>query len=308
MKTIGITGGTGFIGTHLTEVLKAAGYHVVIFTRDPERHKKKQHVRYAYWCPEENKCDLTYLKKLNAVINLAGAGIADKRWTDKRKKEIEESRVAGTRFLIEQVKQYAPDCNTLVSASAIGYYGADKSGVARFTEDDAPASDFLAKTCVKWEHEAEKAAKDLRTVILRFGVVLGKDGGMYKEFAKPMNLGAKPILGSGKQMISWIQVEDLAKLIATAVDKESMRGVYNAVAPQPVTHEALVSTIAKEKGGIKIPIPIPSFALKLALGELSEEILKSCTVSAQKVIDAGFHFKYPTIGKAIHAIVHAKQG
>jgi uncharacterized protein (TIGR01777 family) len=305
MKTIGITGGTGFIGRHLTEVLKTAGFQVVILTRNPEEHKKKQHVRYAYWCPEENKCDLTHFKKLNAVINLAGAGIADKRWTDKRKKEIVESRVVGTRFLVDKIKEYAPDCKVLVSASAIGYYGEDKNGYA-FSEDDPPAADFLAKTCVKWEQEAEKAANKVRTILLRFGVVLGGDGGMYKEFAKPMNLGAKPILGPGTQIVSWIQVDDLARLITAAVNNSDMRGAYNAVAPQPVSHEALVRAIAKEKGGIKIPIAVPSFAVKLMLGELSEEVLKSCTVSAQKVIDTGFHFKYDTIDKAVQATVHAK--
>lgn len=305
MKSIGITGGTGFVGTHLTEALKRAGYQVIIFTRDPEKHKKKQHVRYAYWCPEENKCDLVYLKKLHGVINLAGASIAGKRWTSKRKKEILDSRIVGTRFLVDKIKEYAPDCTTLISASAIGYYGEDKNDIP-FREEDIPANDFLAETCVKWEQEASNAADVLRTVLLRFGVVLGNDGGMYKEFAKPMGLGAKPILGSGKQIVSWIQVEDLVRLITTALANASMKGAYNAVAPKPVSHETLVRTIAQQKGGVKIQVPVPAFAVKIMLGEMSKEVLKSCTVSAQKVLDTGFQFQYDNIDKAIHATIHSK--
>ena len=304
MKNIGITGGTGFVGSYLTDALKKDGYQVVIFTRDPEKHIKKPNTRYAYWCPEENKCDLTALKTLNGVINLAGASIAGKRWTSKRKQEIRESRIIGTQFLVEKLKEYAPNCSTFISASAIGYYGSDNNNEP-FKEEDKPAKDFLADTCLKWEQAAERAADTMRTVLLRFGIVIGKDGGMYKEFAKPIGLGIKPILGSGKQIISWIQVEDLVRLISASLTNTKISGAYNAVAPNPVSHEALVQAIAKQKGGVKIPVPVPAVAVKLMLGEMSTEVLKSCTVSAQKVLHTGFQFKYNNIDSAIKATVNS---
>jgi uncharacterized protein (TIGR01777 family) len=305
MRMIGITGGTGFVGRHVAQLIKSSGDQLVIFTRDPEHHKPEEGITYAYWCPEENKCDLTALTQLDAVIHLAGAGIADKRWTAKRKKEIVDSRTLGTNFLVNKLKEYAPGCHTLIAASAIGNYGPDR-GNKPFTEDDEAYDDFLAQTCVKWETATHNADMLLRTVILRFGIVLGEDGGAYPEFAKPMSFGVVPILGSGEQVMSWIHVHDLARLILLSIDSQKMAGTYNAVSPNPVKHKDLMKTIAAKKGGIKIPAPVPAFALKLALGEMSTEVLKSCTVSNQKLQNSGFSYMYSDIDKAISAIVDGK--
>lgn len=302
MRTIGITGGTGFVGRHLTRLLTEGGNHVVIFTRKPEKARNTDKITYCYWNPDEGKCDLTCLGKLDAVVNLAGAGIAEKRWTKKRKEEIVKSRVESTNFLIAQLREHAPDCKTLVSASAIGYYGPDRTGKA-FRETDLAYNDFLGSTCRKWEQAAMQGAKSMRVVILRFGIVLGKEDGAFKQLAKPLSFGVMPILGSGNQMVSWIHVKDLAQLISYSVKEEGMKGVYNAVAPETVTHKALMETIAHAKRGMSIAMPVPAFALKLMLGEMSTEVLKSSTVSAQKLKETSFRFSYPDIQVAVRSLL-----
>lgn len=190
-------------------------------------------------------------------------------------------------------------------AVAIGFYGPDRGGKA-FTEDSPPYNDFLGKTCVKWEQAIHEADDILRTVVLRFGIVLGKDGGAYPQLAKPLSFGMMPILGDGKQVVSWIHVHDLARLIHLAIDSNSMTGTYNAVSPNPVAHKELMQTIARQKGGLKVPAPVPAFMLKVLLGEMSIEVLKSCTVSGAKLQDTGFSLMYPDIDKAVEAIIAGK--
>lgn len=302
MKVVGITGGTGFLGTRISRQLAARGYEVIIFTRHIPG-EANPHVTYAQWDPAEKKCDKNALAKIDAMIHLAGAGVADKRWTEARKKEIVASRTISTAFLAEQLMQYAPACKVLVSASAIGYYGADKDGQMPFTEDMPPANDFLARTCQLWEDASLPVATSMRRVIIRIGIVLGRESGAFPEFERPMKLGVVPILGSGRQMTSWIEVDDLASLFIHAVENEQMAGVYNGVAPAPVDHKTLMLHIARQKGGLKIPVPVPAFALKILLGEMSIEILKSCTVSSAKVQGTGFTFKHPNIDGAIRYIL-----
>jgi uncharacterized protein (TIGR01777 family) len=304
MKTIGITGGTGFVGHHLSYLLQLRGYDVIVFTRkikDPGT----TNLSYSVFDAEKKLADPAIFGKLDAVINLAGAGIADERWTDKRKKEIVDSRVHGTRFLVEQLQKNAPNCKTLISASATGYYGPDGRNELPFIETDAPYDDFLGNTCVAWENETNKA-DFLRTVIFRFGIVLGKESAAFPQFARPMSFGIMPILGSGRQIVSWIHVGDLAEMIVHALENEDLQGPYNAVAPNPVTHKHLMKAVARAKGGFKIPAPVPAFALKIMLGEMSEEVLKSCTVSADHILGSGFQFKYPKIEEAAYAIVSEK--
>jgi uncharacterized protein (TIGR01777 family) len=250
MKTIGITGGTGFVGQHLTRLLTEKGYHVVVFTRNIAIKSHQPGVSYAHWNSDVGECDNNAIRSLDAMVHLAGAGLADKRWTDERKKKIVESRVNVTDFLVSLLRAHGSNCKAFISASAIGYYGADKNGTA-FRESDPPGTDFLADTCVKWEHASFKAAEFTRTCVLRFGIVLGKEGGAFPKFAGPMVLGVMPILGDGGQIISWIEISDLAHLILYAIENHHMSGVYNAVAPQPVSNKELMLTIAKVKGGFK---------------------------------------------------------
>lgn len=303
MAIVGITGGTGFIGRHLCKLLRDSGHEVVIFTRTPMKQHDVPHVHYAYWNPYEDKFDLIHLKTVDAMIHLAGAGIADKRWTAKRKKEIVHSRVHTTRFLVSKLKEYGENCKTLISTSAIGYYGPDRAGHSFFKESDPPAADFLGSTCEKWEAEAHKAEAFLRTVIFRFGIVLGKEDGMFPQLATPALLGILPMLGGGNQVISWIHADDLCKMMLYALDHEEIRGVYNAVTPHPVSQKRIMKAIAKAKGGVKIPVPVPKIVLQALLGEMSTEVLKSATISADKTLKAGFTMEYDTIDKAVKEIL-----
>lgn len=298
-QTIGITGGTGFVGRHLTPRLLAAGHKIVIFSRG--KKPDDGDVRYAHWHPGNQEIDTAALHDIDAMVHLAGAGVADKHWTTARKGEIIASRVDATDFLVAQLQTYAPACKTFIAASATGYYGPDRSGHV-FTEQDPPFDDFLARVCVAWEEASMQAAAAYRTVIFRFGIVLGKDGGAYPQLAEPMRFGIMPILGSGRQMVSWIHIEDIAGMIQSALAEDAYQGIYNAVAPAPVPHHMLMKTIAKAKGGIKIPAPVPPFVLRMMMGEASVEVLKSCTVSSKRVGAAGFRFRYPEVSEAVKAI------
>jgi uncharacterized protein (TIGR01777 family) len=283
-------------------MLVEGGNHVVVFTRKMHKVSKQPNVVYSFWSPQEKKFDMGYLKDLDAVVHLAGAGVADRRWTEKRKEEIIRSRVESTEFLVAKLKEHATKCRTLISASAIGYYGHDGLAEMPFAEEAKPHDDFLAHTCTLWEAASNKAQPDFRTVILRFGIVLGKGDGVFPQFANPQKMGVVPILGSGNQVISWIHVHDLCALISWMLQHE-FSGVYNAVAPHPVSQKVISKTIATQRGGVKVPIPIPEFALKLMLGEMSNEVLKSATVSSSKIEKQGFSFKYPKIEDAVRAIL-----
>jgi uncharacterized protein len=301
--TVGITGGTGFIGHHLCKLLREQGHEVVIFTRTPMKQHDVPHVHYAYWNPYQDKFDLIHLQKVDAMIHLAGAGIADKRWTAKRKEEIVHSRVHTTRFLVSKLREYGGNCKMLLSASAIGYYGPDRAGKSFFKETDEHYDDFLGNTCAQWEAEAHKAEDFLRTVIFRFGIVMGKEDGMFPKLSGAAAAGVLPILGGGKQMISWIHADDLCRMMIKAIESEEIKGTYNAVTPKPVSQKQLMQTIAKVRGGLKIQMPVPTFALKTLLGEMSSEVLKSTTVSAEKTLKAGFKLEYDTMEKAVREIL-----
>ena len=304
MKRIGITGGTGFVGRNLTALLIRKGYEVVVFTTRVGKQRKKKHIQYAHWNPENGACDLAAIKSLDVMVNLAGEGIADKRWREKRKKEIRDSRVKSTDFLVSHLNAYAPDCKALITASAIGFYGSDNHYSESFSETSSPSTDFLGETCRQWEASSEKLSADKRRVVLRFGIVLGKGSGAFPQLANPMSYGIAPILGSGGQVVSWIEIHDLARLILYAIEHTGLNGIYNAVAPGHVSHRQLMHTIAEVKGGIKIPLHVPSALLKILLGEMSTEVLKSCTVSAEKILNAGFVFDHPDIDSAVRAILH----
>lgn len=300
---VGITGGTGFIGSYVVRLLVQKGYDVIVFTRNPSKQKPKQQVSYALFDADNNKCDTNALATIDCIIHLAGAGVSDKRWTETRKKEIVDSRVKGTEFLVRQLRAHAPNCETLVAASAIGYYGPDRSGLIPFQESAPVYNDFLGQTCAKWEAASTEATSFLRTVILRFGVVMGKESGAFPKFTAAMPFGILPVMGNGKQIISWIQVVDLADMVVWVLEQNNLQGIFNAVAPYPVSNRELMKTIAKVNDGFKVRIPVPAILLKTMLGQMSEEILKSCTVSADKIQQAGFTFKTPTIEAAIKSIL-----
>ena len=307
--TILITGGTGLIGKALTRALLEKGFQVIILTRDPSKKTSSNPgLRYAQWDVEEETVDADAISNTDHIIHLAGAGIADKRWTKKRKEEIVNSRVNGSKLIVDSLKSIPNNVKTVISASAIGWYGEDSpasknrgKGSNEFEENDQPADDFLGRTCQLWEESIKPVKKTgKRLVIFRNGIVFSKDGGALPELIKPLRFGLAPIIGGGKQKMSWIHIDDLVRLYLQAIDNEKWNGVYNAVSPAPVPNKQLMLELAKiKRGKYFIPFHVPAYMLKLILGEMSIELLKSCSVSCSKVHFEGFTFLYPSLEAAI---------
>lgn len=305
METILLTGGTGTIGKNLTAHLLKKGYKVIILTRKlPASNSINAGVSYASWNINENKMDTDALQKADHIIHLAGAGVVDKRWSSAYKKEILDSRTKSSALLIDAMAKTSNKIKTMVSASAIGWYGADNAFTLQngFTEDALPNNDFLGDTCRLWEESVEPAANlGKRVVKLRTGIVLSEHGGALAEFKKPLKFGMAAILGSGKQIVSWIHMDDLCRMYIESIQNPLLSGSYNAVAPGPVSNKTLTLQLAKTmRKNAFIPIHVPAFVLKIMMGESSIEVLKSCTVNCKKIKDAGFTFLYPSIESALN--------
>jgi uncharacterized protein len=308
MKHVLITGGTGTIGKALSQKLRAKGYRVMIMSRSGRG--EDPNITYYSWDLNKMQIDRAAIEKADYIIHLAGAGVADKRWTAKRKEEIVSSRVESSRLLVQALSTIPNKIKAVVSASAIGWYGPDNKQLDQngFIETDSPYPDFLGDTCKKWEDSVEGVKQlGIRLVKLRTGIVLSNAGGAFKAFKNPLQYRLATILGTGKQIISWIHMDDLCNQYITAIENEKWDGVYNAVAPNPITNKTLITSMAKYLlGNFFLAIPVPAFLLKLILGEMSIEVLKSTTVSAQKIIQAGYTFIYPTIDHAMDALLSTK--
>ena len=301
MQTILITGGTGMVGQSLTNFLLAKGYQVIVLTRQ-KKQSSRAHFSFAQW--DINKCwiDPAAIAAADYVIHLAGEGVADKRWTAARKKAILDSRVHSSALLVKVLKTHPNKVKAIVAASAIGWYGPDneKSIQSGFVETDVVDSSFLGDTCRQWEESMHPVkALGIRLVTIRIGIVFNKMGGALAEFMKPAKLGAAAILGDGQQMVSWIHQQDLNRLMLFALEQEQVEGVYNAVAPDPVNNAILTKAIASRFHTWAIPFNVPSFILKVMLGEMSVEVLKSAKVSASKILAAGFKFDYASMDEAL---------
>lgn len=311
MATIIITGGTGLIGKALTTMLVAKNNDVIIFTRKiPANAKTHKHVSYAVWDVGSGSIDKSAIEKADYMIHLAGAGVADKRWTPKRKKEIVESRTKSGALIVKALTEIKNNVKAVISSSAIGWYGADnpQSQKNGFTETDSNDKSFLGNTCLQWEQSIKPVeALGKRLVFIRTGIVLAKEGGAYVEFKKPVRFGMAAILGGGDQVVSWVHIEDICRMYLFAVEN-NINGPYNGVAPIPVTNKELTLQIAKKlRANSYIAIHVPVFVLKLMLGEMSIEILKSATVSGEKIRAAGFRFLYPSIDAALNDLTKTKE-
>jgi len=299
MSTILITGGTGLTGKALGQALLEKGYCVIILSRQKNKTSSTDNLSYANWNVELQTIDIEAIRKADYIIHLAGAGVAEKRWTKKRKQEIADSRINSCKLIVDSLKSIPNKVKAVISASAIGWYGQDTCD-SKFAETDPAADDFLAQTCKQWEESIEPVTLlGKRLVKFRIGIVLSKEGGALQEFLKPLKYGMAVILGNGKQTISWIHIDDLVRMHITAIENEEMNGVYNAVAPNPVSNKELVLNLAKSERKFFIPFHIPSFILKWIFGEMSSELLKSATVSSDKILRMNFQFKYSLIKEAL---------
>lgn len=303
MPKVLITGGTGLVGKALTKKLLQKNYEVTVLTRDKSKAPATPGINYAEWDINKQTIDEDAVISANHIIHLAGAGVAEKRWTKERKQEIIDSRVKSGELLCNTLQKNNSNLQSFVSASAIGWYGPDPKipNPNPFTEGLPYSNDYLGTTCHKWEQSVQPIKEmGKRLVILRTGIVLSNNGSALKEFKKPLKFGVASVMGNGKQFVSWIHIEDLVDLYITAMESEKYSGVYNAVAPAPVSNEHLITELANQtKGKFYTKMKVPTFILKAMLGEMSIEVLKSTTVSAQKALDNYFQFKYPVIAAAI---------
>ena len=307
MSTILITGGTGLVGSALSKMLTAKGHKVIILSRT-QKSSKDSSVIYHKWNVDEQTIDSKAISNADYIVHLAGAGVADKKWTTDRKKEIVDSRTQSSALLIKALKEVPNNVKAVISASAIGFYGDDETRTSRqqvFTEDMLPSKEFLGETCRLWEESIEPVIiAGKRLVKFRIGIVLSNDGGAFPEFKKPVKFGIASVLGSGKQVVSWVHIEDVCRMFLFAIENENIQGVYNAVAPTPVRNKDLTLLLAEKiKGRFFVHMHVPVFVLKAVLGQMSVEVIKSTTVSCEKLLSAGFTFLYPTIDTALNKLV-----
>jgi len=289
-----ITGGTGFIGTPLRRELRNAGHSVVVTTRRPSDSKEM-----LTWDPPD-LIPQDVISNFDAIINLAGEPIAPGRWTKEKKGRILSSRINTTRALVESIKNAGAKPKALISASAVGYYGAH--GDEYVTEETSPASDFLADVCVRWEAEALKA-RDLgvRVVFIRIGGVLESDGGALPRMVIPFKFFLGGPIGSGKQWFSWIHRDDVAGIMKYALEHDTVSGPVNATAPNPVTNKEFSTALGKVLNRPSC-FAVPGFVVELTLGELGSVLLTGQRVLPEKILKAGYKFKYTDVNKALKAI------
>jgi uncharacterized protein (TIGR01777 family) len=292
-----ISGATGFIGRRLLQLYPAEQNSLVVLARKNPRLSPLIH--YGHWDPVAGEPSRELLGRSEAVIHLAGEPVSQ-RWTPDVKTGIRDSRILGTRHLVSAIGKMRHRPKTLVCASAIGIYG--NRGDEVLTESAKPASGFLPDVCADWEAEADKAqAHGLRVVKIRIGIVLGADGGALAAMAPLFRWGVGGVLGSGKQWMSWIHVDDMARLIQFAVENESVSGVVNGVAPNPVTNTEFTRQLA---GALHRPafLPAPEFGVRMVYGEMAQILFASQRVQPQAAEAAGFVFRYPQLRTALDAI------
>jgi uncharacterized protein (TIGR01777 family) len=296
METVIITGGSGLIGKQLCRKLKEAGYNVALLSR-----KSSHNIDFAAfsWDPEKNEIDQNAISSADYIIHLAGAGIGDKRWTKKRRKIISDSRIKTGELIFKEVQKSGKKLKAFISASGIGYYGTITSDKI-FTETDQPANDFLGEICLKWEQMADRFEESgIRTVKIRTGVVLSGSGGALGRIIPIVRMGIGSPLGSGKQYMPWIHIEDLCNIYIKAIEDKSLKGTYNAVSPEHITNKDLMRALTKV---LRKPFFFPavlSFTIKILFGKMSGILLDGSRVSADKIISAGYNFEFPDLESAL---------
>ncbi|MXV16945.1 TIGR01777 family oxidoreductase [Hufsiella ginkgonis] len=297
-KTILLTGGSGLVGKTLTELLLKNGHTVHHLTRN--KTNRTPGARLFLWNVGQEQIDPASIRGVTTVIHLAGEGIAEKPWTTKRKEAIIKSRTDSIRLIYGLMKTHPHTIDTVISASAVGYYG--DRGEEELTEESGAGTGFLSAACVAWEAAVDEAPEGTRVVKFRTGIVLGQDGGALGPLAKTVKFGLGTPLGSGKQWMPWIHIDDAARLYARAAEDPSIRGVFNMAAPNPVRNEDFTRMLAHYfKKPLWLP-NVPAFALRILVGEMSTMVLASDRTSARKVTDTAFVFSYPNLADALKKI------
>ncbi|WP_428229733.1 TIGR01777 family oxidoreductase [Flavobacterium sp.] len=296
-KNILLTGGTGFIGKHLTDLLIESGFSVSVLSRSDKKNTPA--ISYYKWDLTRNYIDEEAILSADYIIHLAGEGIVEKRWTKKRKKDILESRIKPIDLIFSVLKKNNKTLEGFVSASAIGIYGAITNEHI-CDENTPPANDFLGITCLEWESAVDKInSLGIRTVKVRTGIVLGKDEGFLKKIVPSFKAGFGAILGTGKQYVPWIHIEDLCQIYLKAIADEQMHGPYNSCVTDNTTNASLSKALA-HLFGYKIWLPkAPAFILKIVLGEMSLAVLEGQRVSSEKIEKMGFEFEFTDLERAL---------
>lgn len=294
-----VTGASGLIGSELVSTLKAKGHEVYKLSR-----KAAKNYDEIQWDAKNgfNESERAKLENFDAVIHLAGDSIAEGNWTEEKKRRIRESRVQGTKTLVEALRRTDQPPEIFISASAIGFYGDRNDEV--LTEESASGTGFLPEVCAEWENESKKAADfGARVVMPRIGIVLAADGGALKEMLTPFRLGVGGVIGSGEQYMSWIALDDLVRIFHFLLENENLSGVFNAAAPHPVTNQEFTKTLGNVLNRPTI-LPLPGFAIKLMFGEKGESLLlQGQRVVPQRLEAAGFVFHFPNLENALKHIL-----
>ncbi len=296
MKVL-ITGASGLIGTALQKSFAEKGCEMLLASR-----KEPTDAQHIQWNVENGFAEPEKLEGIDAVVHLAGESVSGLRWTDEKKKAIRDSRVLGTRGVVDAISKLKDKPKVFIAASAIGFYG--ERGDEEVTESSAAGDNFLAEVSKAWEAESRRAEDaGIRTVLLRTGIVLSKDGGALATMLTPFKLGVGGVVGSGKQWMSWISLDDHIAAINYAIENENLRGAVNAVSPNPVTNEEFTKTLGEVLYRPTF-LPLPEFAVSMIFGEMGDALLLASTkVLPKRLEDAGFEFRYSELKAALeHAV------
>lgn len=299
-----VTGATGFVGSHLVRHLWEDNHEIVVLTRDvPSAQKKLPSLglHFYAWEPEKEPAPMAAFEGVEVVLHLAGESVAGKRWSEKQKQKIYDSRVVGTLHLVQTINSLTQKPKALISTSAMGIYADQGNEVIR--EDMISKHDsFLIKVCKRWEQEAERVSPQVRLAILRVSLVLGTDGGALTRMLLPFKLGLGGRLGRGTQWMSWIHVLDLVAMYLFLATHQNFKGIFNAASPHPVTNMEYTKALGEV---LKRPtiFPVPETALKVLFGDMSELFLYSQRLSAQKILDAGFKFRFADLKMALENLL-----
>ncbi len=303
-ENILITGGSGMIGRRLTTLLTERGYRVSHLTRS--QHSSQ--VKTFLWAPDRGWIDEEALENADAIVHLAGAGIADKRWNERRKAVLLSSRVESSRIIADNLQKNPRRVRAVISASGISYYGLEDPPSDSFRESDTPGEDFMAQVTVAWEREINRINDpSIRTVFIRTGVVLSEKGGALEKLVLPVRYFVGAPLGSGRQFVNWIHLDDLCGMYIKAIEDTRMHGPYNGVAPNPISNRELTKQIARVlKRPLWLP-PVPGFVVKLIAGEVAELVLKGGKISSQKIQETEFEFEFETVDAALQELLSGER-